>query len=518
MAKDKDLDPQLSLLVTAAEMYPALEELCLSARHEVLLSFRIFDPRTRLRSQSAQELGLETWAQLIARVASRGVRVRMLIADFDPLFTAELHRAAWDSGTGFGQALMRAAQQQKAKEFFGAQVLVAAHEARAAPIWSHLFRGPINAARKELRSWPAERLTPLQHRSMETLHRMRPATLHQKFAVVDGKRAIIGGIDVDERRWDDETHDQRAEETWHDVSLAVSGRICRDLLRHFQDCWQRAIRTGAASFAAEPDPASGKARLPARRPSALGPRLLRTQSDGAEGRLRLGPKPRVTEHEDAHLAAFETAERLVYLETQFFRHMPLARALARRAEQKPELNCIIVLPTEPERVIFDRARSVDARHEQALQLRCLNTLRAGFGDRLAVLAPVQPRPAPRHTPGPVAGAPVVYLHSKVTLVDERVGIIGSANLNGRSMRWDTEASVQFQNPDQIRQARERLMASWLRGAIPETEATQAAAWTALAHDEAARAPEDRTSYILPWPEARNRRFARLFPLLPAEMF
>lgn len=518
MPKDKDLDPQLSLLVTAAEMYPALEELCLSARQEVLLSFRIFDPRTRLRSTAAAELGLTTWAELIARVAARGVQVRLLIADFDPLFTPELHRTAWDSGQGFGQALLRAAQAQGDEDFLGAQVLVAPHEARSAPVWSRLFRAQIRAARQSLDDWPANRLTPPQHRAMSTLPRMRPATLHQKFAVADGRRAVIGGIDVDERRWDDETHDQRAEETWHDVSVSVTGRFCHDLRRHFADCWRRSIRAGAVSFAATPQPDCKDGALPPRRPSALGPRLLRTLSEAAPGQLRLGPRPQVTEHEEAHIAAFESAERLVYLETQFFRHMPLARTLARRAAEQPDLNCILVLPTEPERVIFDRARSVDARHEQALQLRCLNTLRAGFGDRLAVVAPAQPRPAPRHTPGPVAGAPVVYLHSKVTLVDERVGIIGSANLNGRSMRWDTEASVQFQDPGQIRSARERLMASWLRGAMPGMETQSALAWTRLAREEAERPPEDRQSYILPWPEARNRRFARLFPVLPAEMF
>ncbi|MBR9762194.1 MAG: phospholipase [Rhodobacteraceae bacterium] len=518
MPKDKDLAPQLSLLVTAAEMYPALETLCLEARQEVLMTFRIFDPRTRLHSLAAEELGLSTWAELIARVASRGVKVRLLISDFDPVFTPELHRAAWDSGQGFGQALLKSAKEGDGPDFHGAEVLVAAHEARSAPVWNRVFKAQIAHALEELQRWSPDRLTPPQLRALQGVHRLRPATLHQKFAVADGRRAVIGGIDIDERRWDDEDHDRRAEETWHDVSTAVTGGVCRQLRRHFADCWQRAIAAGATSFGAEPAAESAHGPLPANRRSAAGPRLLRTLSIAAKGPLRLGPRPQVTEHEEAYLAAFETAERLVYVETQFFRHMPLARALARRAEARPDLNCILILPSEPERVIFDGATSVDARHEQALQLRCLNHLRAAFGKRLAVLAPAQPRPASPNTPKPIHGAPVVYLHSKVTLVDDRVGIIGSANLNGRSMRWDTEASLQFQDREQIRQARDRLMASWLRGALARIDPCSAESWTQLARDEAGRAPEERETYLLPWPEARNRRFARLFPLLPAEMF
>ncbi|WP_010140019.1 phospholipase D family protein [Oceanicola sp. S124] len=518
MPKDKDLAPQFALLVTAAEMYPALETLCLEAREEILMSFRIFDPRTRLRSTAAQDLGLETWGQLIAHVAARGVRVRLLIADFDPVFTPDLHRAAWDSGKGFAQALLKEAQARQREDFLGAEVLVARHEGRAAKIWNRIFRSRIRAAQKDLRRWSPDRLTPPQLRALQGVMRLRPATLHQKFAVADGRRAVIGGIDIDERRWDDEDHDRRAEETWHDVSTAVTGVVCRAIRRHFAECWQRAITSNSTSFAAEPDAECARGPLPAQRRSAVGPRLLRTLSEARSGPLRLGPRARITEHEEAHLAAFEIAERLVYLETQFFRHMPLARALARRARARPELNCVLILPSEPERVIFDGAKSLDARHEQALQLRCLNHLRDAFGDRLAVLAPAQPRPAPPNTPKPIHGAPVVYLHSKVTLVDDRVGIIGSANLNGRSMRWDTEASVQFQDAGQIRQARERLVASWLRGAEAGINPRRAADWTRLASEEAARAPEQRKTFLLPWPEARNRRFARWFPLLPAEMF
>ena len=39
----------------------------------------------------------------------------------------------------------------------------------------------------------------------------------------DGTHAIVGGLDIDERRFDDTSHRQSAEQTWHDVSVAVDG-------------------------------------------------------------------------------------------------------------------------------------------------------------------------------------------------------------------------------------------------------------------------------------------------------
>ncbi|MGI3163386.1 phospholipase D family protein [Pseudooceanicola sp. 200-1SW] len=519
MPKDCRHRPDLTPLVTAAEMFPALETLCLGAGREILMSFRILDPRTRLRSPEAEALGLTTWAELVAYQAAKGVKVRLLIADFDPVFAPDLHRDAWDAGTGFAAGLMAEAAPEGAAGFHGAEVQVAQHPASAAPLWRRIFGRSVSDAVAALRQRNPERLTPPQLQALSGAVTLRPASLHQKFAVVDGRRAIIGGLDVDERRWDDEAHRRRAEETWHDVSLQVEGPVTADLRRHFADCWDQARQAQAASFAATPTPVQTTAPLVERHRAPLGPRLLRTRSEARRGPLRLGPKPATTEHEEAHLAAFDSAERLIYLESQFFRHMPLARALARAAKRAPDLNCILVLPTEPERVIFNGDRSIDARHELALQLRALTHIRRAFGDRLALVAPAQPRPAPRHTPKPLHGAGVIYLHSKVTLVDDTLAILGSANLNGRSMRWDTEASLQFHDAAQIADLRARLMQSWLQDRMKGMGDPQdARAWTRLAQEEAARDPEDRRAHILPWPEARNRRLARFLPVLPSEMF
>ncbi|WP_229737404.1 phospholipase D family protein [Primorskyibacter flagellatus] len=490
-------------LVTAAEMFPALERLILKAEREVLLAFRIFDARALLRSEEAEKLELKTWADLLHHTAARGVAIRLLMSDFDPVFAADLHRAAWRSAGQFATRL---------NGFPGAEIVCALHDCAPAPLWHRVFSAATRKRLDKLRQTPEEHLTGPQMRALSGDFCLRPVSLHQKFAVIDGTDAIIGGIDVDDRRWDDDDHDKRPEETWHDVSLQVSGPVTGPIRAHFADCWSRARATCGTVFSADATP------VPQLAPTSAGvaPRLLRTLSTHAPGALRFGPKVETREIEQAHLDAFAAAEHSVYIETQFFRHIPLARTLARRAREIPDLNLVLVVPTEPERIIFGRDNGMDARHAQALQIRCLAILRRAFGDRMTVVSPAQPRPAPDGTPMPVAGAGIIYLHSKVTLVDDRIGIVGSANLNGRSLLWDTEAALEIRDPEAVRALRLRLSSKWLADAPGDPALAQT--WTDAATAAAALPPEKRTTKVLPYPEERNRRFARYVPILPAAMF
>lgn len=492
-------------LITAEEMFPALERLVLGAEKELLLSFRIFDARTRLRSEEARELGLKTWADLMTYVAERGVKVRLLLADFDPIFTGDLHRAAWASARNFGARLPE-----------GAELICALHECRSSTIWQYVFYLPIKKRLDAMRNIPDEHMTPFQHRAQQGDWDLRPVTLHQKLAVADGREAIIGGLDVDERRWDTPDHDQKPEETWHDVSLHVVGPPAQDIRAHFAECWQRAIDDDATCFTAEKTPVPDPGHV--RKPAPPAPRVIRTLSCDGSRPLQLGAKTMLREHEEAHLAAFEKAERSIYIETQFFRHAPLAKGLAEAAKRRPELELVLLMPTEPEEVIFQGQTGFEMRHAQALQIHCLDICKRAFGDRMATVSPVQPRPARDNDPLPLKGGRVVYVHAKVTIVDDHTAIVGSANLNGRSMRWDTEASLMFHDPADVTALRDRLARIWLDEHYDRGDPHRAEIWRRAAEDNAQRAPEDRAGFMLPYPERRNRRFARFLPILPPEMF
>ena len=84
------------VLLTAAEAFPAFERAVLSARREIWGSFRIFDLETLLRSQEARLIG-ETWFDLMVHTLGRGVRVRMVLTDFDPVVRPRLHALTWRS-------------------------------------------------------------------------------------------------------------------------------------------------------------------------------------------------------------------------------------------------------------------------------------------------------------------------------------------------------------------------------------------------------------------------------------
>lgn len=492
-------------LITAAEMYPELERMALAARSELLLSFRIFDARTLLRSPEAKDLGLETWADLLTHVAESGVKVRLLLSDFDPIFTGDLHREAWASARIFAARLPDKAE-----------VICAMHECRSGSLWKWVFRGQVRSRLAEIARIPDESKTPFQHRAVRGEWDLRPVTLHQKLAVADGRKAIIGGLDVDERRWDDLDHDQRQDQTWHDVSVLVSGPVTHEIRSHFAECWQRAMNDGGTVFSSDATPVAQVRPVedvPDRSPS-----VIRTISCRSRSTIRLGAHTMLREHEDAHLEAFARAKRSIYIETQFFRHAPLARALAAAGRREPGLQLILFMPTEPERVIFDGHEGLDSRHAQALQIRCIDICKRAFGDRLTLVSPVQPRPAGPGEKMPVRGARIVYVHSKVTIVDDHTAIVGSANLNGRSMRWDTEASLMYHDPEDVGALRERLAQVWLGDQRGDDDIAQAATWRRVAQENAALSAEDRKGFLMPYPERRNRRFARFIPILPPEMF
>jgi hypothetical protein len=93
-------EPPVEILVTAAEAYPTLERAFLAADHEIVAGFRVFDLKTRLRSAEALAVGA-TWFDLMIHTLRRGVSVRIVLSDFDPVARPRLHRATWP-GSGRG--------------------------------------------------------------------------------------------------------------------------------------------------------------------------------------------------------------------------------------------------------------------------------------------------------------------------------------------------------------------------------------------------------------------------------
>ncbi|TNC72451.1 phospholipase D family protein [Rubellimicrobium roseum] len=534
------------ILLTAAEAYPAFERAVLEARTEIWGSFRIFDLRTRLHSPEACTVG-ETWFDLIVHTLRRGVTIDLTITDFDPVARPSLHRGTWAAlrrllaageAAGAGERLrVRAALHPAVTGVLPRLVLwpqVALSLSRTAR-WLNA-RDPAQR-RAALRDMPGladllflDGRGRVQARPWR-LPRLHPATHHQKLAVFDRRRLYIGGLDLDERRWDTPRHDRPGEETWQDLQLMVEGPVVAEAQAHLESF--RSFTAGLMP----PHPQR---------------RLLRTLSRARTASWG-GFWPESVRHEilDAHEMLAGRAQRLIYLETQFFRDTGLARSLARAAREKPGLSLILILPAAPEEVAFGRVWGLDTRYGEYLQARCLRILKEAFGPRLFVGAPAQPRidPAPSRA-GPEAagpegkdgpevysgedepvapelalcrdrlrGAPLVYIHAKVSIFDD-AAIVSSANLNGRSLRWDTEAGFLLTEVDQVARLRERVMSHWLP-VEPDPrllDPGQAVAmWRSLALHNARLPPERRDGFLLPYDRAAAERFGRPLPGVPEAM-
>lgn len=117
------------------------------------------------------------------------------------------------------------------------------------------------------------------------------------------------------------------------------------------------------------------------------------------------------------------AKRWVYAESQYFSSRKVAEAIARRLAELDGPEFVIVHPTsaegwlEPVAMDSARARLVEALHD-----------RDPYG-RLRLYHPYT-----------AAGEPI-YVHAKVTVIDDDVLRVGSSNFNNRSLRLDTQCDI-----------------------------------------------------------------------------
>jgi phospholipase D1/2 len=505
----------LRVLVTAEEAYPEYERAFLAAKREIWAGFRVFDLFTELRSDEAREVG-EIWFDLIVHVLERGVAVNIVLSDFDPILAPELHRASWWSRRAFEAA------REVAGEGAKLNVLNAVHSARVGIlprllVWPRLVKelrrqardlnsqpAHVRARRLEcspgLREWlkedPGGRLSARKWPAPPLV----PGTHHQKIAVFDREILCIGGLDLDERRYDDKRHQRRRDETWHDVQVMCRGPIVDEAQTHMESFLQVVAGRRAA-------PPSG--------------RLLRTLSRARRVAFPfLGPRPVACELKDAHVEAICNARRLIYLETQFFRDRAIADALARAAENRPELGLILIVPGAPEDVAFNGATGMDARFGEHLQAKCVRQVAAAFGSRAAICSPVRPETSPARGRDTLCGAPIIYVHAKVAAFDDDRAIVSSANLNGRSLMWDTEAGVALDDPRDIAHLRRRVMRHWLpKDAGDDLFHLDRAAplWRALAEDNARRDPRARAGFLVPYDPRPAEAFGHALPGVPDAM-
>ena len=115
---------------------------------------------------------------------------------------------------------------------------------------------------------------------------------------------------------------------------------------------------------------------------------------------------------------------------------------------------------------------------------------------------------------------MVYIHSKVFIVDHRLAIVTSANLNGRSLRWDTEAGVVWEDVEAVTAFERRIWADHLGSVFDGREigpdnAALFALWQEAAQGGPANA--ERRPYVAAFPFEEARAFARKSWFVPDDL-
>lgn len=262
------------------------------------------------------------------------------------------------------------------------------------------------------------------------------AAHHEKIVVVDGQVAFTGGLDVCDERWDSRRHlakDPRrisARETtygpFHDVQVMLGGPVVAQLEGYF---WQSWVQAGGEAKVRPMPPAQA-----AFEPQALLPErgLELHARKVALSRTRIEDGDRF-EIEELLLRAVGRAERLIYVENQYFTSKAFVKALITRMcnESRPKLDVVFVLPEGG----HSKKEELVLGSRQRLMLWLVHELARTNGHRLRILQSCSVDDEGKRV--------ATYIHSKVMTVDDRFATIGSANLMNRSMRVDHELNVTF---------------------------------------------------------------------------
>ncbi|MCB8837850.1 phospholipase D-like domain-containing protein [Aurantimonas sp. VKM B-3413] len=252
------------------------------------------------------------------------------------------------------------------------------------------------------------------------------AAHHMKLLIIDETLAFCGGIDMTMGRWDTRDHEEGRPGRhtphgtplgpWHDATSCMSGPAAKGLARLARERWALATGEDLGPYAGEADiwpdgltidfedvPVAISRTLPA-----------------------FGDVEQTDEIQKATLAIIAAARKTLYVESQYFASRDIARAIAERLKEPHGPEIVVVNPDTADGWL--EAEAMDSARIRMMKL----VHEADAHDRFRIVYPVN-----------AAGSPI-YVHAKIMIADDAVLKIGSANLNNRSMGFDTECDVMIE--------------------------------------------------------------------------
>ena len=250
---------------------------------------------------------------------------------------------------------------------------------------------------------------------------------HMKLLVIDDEVAFCGGIDMTVGRWDSRDHSEDeplrkspmgfAQGPWHDATTCLSGEAARALGEVARRRWKLAtdetLDPPDENTATENDPWPDELEV-GFRDISIG--IARTAPE-YEGRSQ------IVEIETAKLAIIGSVKKTLYVESQYFASRRIAEAMAERLKEPDGPEIVLINPEGCEGWL-------EAKAMDSARIRLMKMVKdADVHDRFRIYYPV------------TEARTSIYVHAKMMFADDRIVKIGSANLNNRSMGYDTECDL-----------------------------------------------------------------------------
>lgn len=253
------------------------------------------------------------------------------------------------------------------------------------------------------------------------------ASQHQKIVVIDDAVAFVGGLDLTKYRWDTPAHlpadpnrvevDGQPYPPFHDVQMVLDGHAAAAIGQLARERWRQATGQILATV-------PGRTGDPW--PTGVTPALTDVDVAIARTMPAYGGNAPVQEIKQLYLDTIAAARRHIYIENQYFTSPIIGTALARRLAEPDGPEIVMVGPLRTDGWLAQRTMDL-------LRTRLLHELRQH--DRHRRLLACYPE-----IDG-LAPTDCVNVHSKLAIVDDQWLILGSANLNNRSLGLDSECNV-----------------------------------------------------------------------------
>ena len=404
------LGPDVDLTEPLDQMQTVVQSL--GSGDFVYLAAWFFEPSTVLTAGAYN--GAVTWGDLLAKKAAEGVKIRILINDFDRISGLD----QWLQANSL-DPLNAVINAMAPGDRDNLKYMVQMHAAHVGKLKS-LIAG---------QGW----------------RNIYVASYHEKFMVAwrstdSTMVAFCGGLDIESRktpaRWS-----YAGLAGWHDIHVKLEGPITRDIEQAFVTRWNAARDSNTRTLLPDWKPMEELIPTPLSAADDAAPKkihkLQAVRTVSQDGALSIY-STKQSGVKGAYQKAIQGAKSFIYMENQYFRDTDLGQWIAKHGKANPNLVVIMVVVAS---AAADDGANVITEHGNYLQFTTFDLIMKELGARARIYTMVRRA-----------------VHSKFMLVDDQWMTIGSANANTRSFELDTELNVAIDDPSLTKDFRVRLWA------------------------------------------------------------